>query len=176
MMAQPGGVRPMAQVVFKTLRATLAGALAIACCVGAAPRDTAVIVNSGSTNSYGYSIQVWSDGKASVTLKENGGAAVSTPKAFTVPATTAARFFSDLAAARKGNATTVPCMKPVSFGTSTHVTWQGWTSPDLTCPPKDQLGDALVKDVDEIRQASGIPALPLRNHAPVTSTPPRRPA
>jgi hypothetical protein len=144
------------------LPATLLAGLAIASCVAAAPRDTAVIVNSGSTNSYGYSIAVWSDGTASVTLQERGGGAVGTPKPFTISAATTARFFADLAAARKGAMTTAPCMKSASFGTSTHVTWQGWTSPDLSCPPNDSLGDALVGDVDAIRKAAGVGALLLR--------------
>jgi hypothetical protein len=53
-------------------------------------------------------------------------------------------------------------MKSASFGTSTHITWQGWVSPDLECPPKTSAGDALVKDVQEIRQASGSANAPLR--------------
>lgn len=138
------------------LRATLAATLAIFSFVAAAPADTAVIVNSGSTNSYGYSIHVSSDGKATVTLQNRGGTPESTPKPFTVSTETASRFFSDLAAARKGNAATVPCMKSVSFGSSMHISWQGWTSPDLTCPPKDSLGQALIDDVGAIRKASGI--------------------
>ena len=145
------------------VRATLLAALGIASLVAASPLDNAAIVNSGSTNSYGYTIDVASDGKASVTLGESGTPA-STPKPFIVPAATTARFFADLAAARKGNAATVPCMKSASFGTSLHVTWQGWTYPDHSCPPKDALGEALVKDVDAIRQAGGIPAMPLRQH------------
>jgi FtsP/CotA-like multicopper oxidase with cupredoxin domain len=143
------------------LRATILAALAVASFVAAAPRDNAVIVNSGSTNSMGYSIDVWSDGTASVTLQRHGSAA-GTPKPFTVAADTTKRFFADLAAARKGNVATVPCMKSVSFGTSTHVHWQGWVSPDLTCPPKDSLGEALVNDVEAIRKASGISAMPPR--------------
>jgi hypothetical protein len=145
------------------MNATLLAALAIGTLVAAATPDSAVIVNSGSTNTYGYSIAVSSDGKGSVTI-ENRGTASSTPKPFTVSAETASRFFSDLAAARKGNAVTVPCMKSASFGTSEHVKWQGWVSPDLSCPPKDSLGNALVKDVSEIRQAAGVSASPLRQH------------
>jgi hypothetical protein len=145
----------------RQLRATLLAALAIMTFVAAAPRDNAVIVNSGSTNSMGYSIEVWSDGNASVTM-QNRGSSASSPKPFTVPAATAQRFFADLAAARKGNAATVPCMKSASFGTSTHIKWQTWVSPDLSCPPKDSLGDALVKDIDAIRQAGGVSAASLR--------------
>ncbi len=149
------------------MRATIFAVLAIAGGVAATPGNVAVIVNSGSTNSYGFTIQVWPDGKASLTLQNKGGAAASAAKAFTVPAATAARFFADLAAARKGNLTTAPCMKSASFGTSTRITWQGWASPDLSCPPSDALGEALVKDLDDIRQAGGIRELPLRQ-APAT--------
>jgi len=131
--------------------------------VAAASRDSATIVDSGSTNSYGYTIQLWSDGKGSITLQERDGSAVATPKPFTVSASTAARFFSDVAAAHKGNISAAPCMKSASFGTSTRVKWQGWVSPDLTCPPNDSLGEALVRDVDAIRQAAGVGAPPLRN-------------
>lgn len=143
-------------------RATVFAAFAIASYVAAAPPDNAVIVNSGSTNSYGYTITVWSDGHATATLQEHGGSAVATPKPFTLSAAMTARFFSDLAAARKGNLTTAACMKSVSFGTSTHITWQGWVSPDLSCPPNEALGKALVADLDAIRQTAGISTMPLR--------------
>ncbi len=143
-------------------RATLFCALAIASFVAAAPRDSAVIVNSGSTNTVGYSITVWSDGQASLTTQNRDGSATGPAKAFKVPPATAARFFADLADAKSTGAVTVPCMKSASFGSSMHVKWQGWTSPDLECPPKSTVGDALVKDVDEIRQASGLAAQPLR--------------
>jgi hypothetical protein len=143
------------------VRATIFAVLAILGVVAATPSETAVIVNSGSTNSYGYTIQVASDGKASFTLQKRGESAATTPKPFTVPTATAARFFSDLAAARKGNAASAPCMKSASFGTSMHVTWQGWVSPDLSCPPNDGLGEALVHDITAIRQAAGISEMPL---------------
>jgi hypothetical protein len=142
------------------ISATFLAGLAIAMLVAATPPDSAVIVNSGSTNTSGYAIQVSSEGKASVTI-QNRGTATGTPKPFTVSTETTARFFSDLAAARKANAVTVPCMKSASFGTSEHVKWQGWVSPDLTCPPKDSVGEALVKVVDEIRQAAGVSTNPL---------------
>jgi hypothetical protein len=148
------------------IRATLLAALAIASCVAAAPAQSALIVNSGSTNSYGYSIQVWSDGTASVTMQRRG-TTVGTSKAFTVPAATVTRFFDDLAAARKDNAATVPCMKSVSFGTTMRITWQGWTSPDLSCPPKDARDDALLSDVAAIRQAAGLPEMPLVQSPPL---------
>jgi hypothetical protein len=124
--------------------------------VGAAPLDSAVIVDSGSTNSARYRIEVRSDGSASVSTGS------STPKPFTVPQATVERFFADLAAARKGNATTVACAKSASFGSTLRVTWQQWVSPDLTCPPKDALGAALVTDVRTLREVAGISAVPVR--------------
>lgn len=142
-----------------TLRATIVAMLASAVLMAASPPDTATIVDSGSTNANGYTIRIGSDGNASVTYEPRGGSPVGAPKRFTVPAATTARFFADLAAARKGNAASVPCMKSVSFGSTLKVTWQGWTSPDLTCPPKDALGEALVSDVAAIRNAGGVDQL-----------------
>jgi hypothetical protein len=130
--------------------------------VAAAPRDSAVIVDSGSTNTQGYKIQVWSDGTASITPADRFGTVQGAAKAFSVPASTATRFFADLAAARKGAATGQPCMKSASFGTTTHVVWHSWTSPDLDCPAGNALTAALVHDVGEIRQTSGIGVEPLR--------------
>jgi len=140
--------------------ATLVAAMAIATFMAAGPGDSAVITNSGSTNAYGYTIKVTPDGNATVAMQARG-AATSAAKPFTVPSATITKFFADLAAARKANIASVPCMKSVSFGTTTHVTWQGWQSPDLDCPPKDDLGTALVNDVEAIRKASGISSTPL---------------
>jgi hypothetical protein len=124
--------------------------------IGAVPLDSAVIVDSGSTNTLGYRIEVRSDGSASVSTGS------SSPKPFTVPQATVERFFADLAAARKGNATTAPCVKSASFGSTLRITWQQWVSPDLTCPPKDALGAALITDAQTLREVAGIGAAPLR--------------
>jgi hypothetical protein len=43
-----------------------------------------------------------------------------------------------------------------------NVKWHDWLSPDLECAPKDSAGQALVKDVNVIRAASGLPATPMR--------------
>jgi hypothetical protein len=143
-------------------------ALVCAGLIAAAPRDSAVIVDSGSTNTLGYKIEVWSDGTAVITPQNRLGTAQAAPKSFTVPAATASRFFADLRAARKGNATGEPCVKSASFGTTTHVTWHGWTSPDLDCPPNNALTAALVHDVGTLTQASGANTTPMR-HAPWAS-------
>ena len=95
--------------------ATLVAAMAIATFMAAGPGDSAVISNSGSTNAYGYTITVTPDGKATVAMQAKG-AAPSAAKPFTVPSATITKFFDDLAAARKANIASVPCMKSVSFG------------------------------------------------------------
>jgi hypothetical protein len=157
------------------LHATILAALAIAGFVAATPTDTAVIVNSGSTNAYGFTIQVWSNGKGSVALNARVSAP-SAAKPFSLSAATTARFFADLAAARKANVTTATCVKSASFGTSTRITWQGWQSPDLSCPPNDPAGEALVRDIDTIRQAAGMSQPPLHGAGPIGPTqsePPR---
>lgn len=152
-------------------RATLCTALVIASCVAAAPPDIAVIVDSGSTNFSGYKIEISSDGSGSVTLQPRGGTP-SPPKKFTAPTATTARFFSDLAAARKANAAAVPCIKSASFGSSINVTWHGWTSNDLTCPAQDSAGAALIADVDAIRHAAGVTDLPPRAAGPIIESTP----
>jgi hypothetical protein len=141
------------------LHALLAASVLLGC-VGAAPDDFAVINNSGSTNVNGYLIQIWLDGDGSVMLRTRDGRIASSPKPFTIPVTIARKFFADLAAARNGKATTVQCMKTVSFGASLKVAWQGWESTDLTCPPKDPLADALARDAEAIAQSAGVSAPP----------------
>lgn len=128
--------------------------------------DSAVIANSGSTNTLGYRIEVRSDGSATVEMVHAATASPSPAKSFTVSSSITKQFFADLAAARQAKTVTEPCMKSASFGSSTYVTWQGWRSGDLTCPPSDPAGKSLVKDVEEIRDAAGVSAMPFR-HGPV---------
>lgn len=104
-------------------------------------RDGASIQNSGSTNTAGFTIELWSTGQTNA------------PKA--VPDSLARRFFSDVKAARDGRATGGHCMKSASFGYRLNVRWHGWLSPDLTCPGGSALTQALANDVAEVLQASG---------------------
>ncbi|MBV8117170.1 MAG: hypothetical protein JOY69_00655 [Candidatus Eremiobacteraeota bacterium] len=139
----------------------MAVALSVLVSAGAAPaRDGAAIVDSGSTNTSGYRIDIWSDGRATIRLQNRAGVAQGSARPFTVSAKVAARFFTDLKAARAANVAGAPCMKSASFGTTTHVSWHGWTSPDLDCPADSPLLSALVRDVNAIRAASGIGDLP----------------
>jgi len=114
--------------------------IALAACsllIGAATvRDGAVIVNSGSTNIAGYTLQVWSDGAASM-----GTRSVARPLA--------KRLFSDLRRAKGATAVSQGCIKSASFGTTMTVTYHGWTSPDLECPVMGALA-AVQNDVREV--------------------------
>ncbi|MGC1985037.1 MAG: hypothetical protein WA668_06565, partial [Candidatus Cybelea sp.] len=105
--------------------------------MGAKTSDSAVIENSGSTNTLGYRIEVRSDGSATLAMVHgpSASASPSPAKPFTVSSGIAKQFFADLAAARQSKTVTEPCMKSASFGSATYVTWQGWRSSDLTCPP-----------------------------------------
>jgi hypothetical protein len=105
-------------------------------------------------------MNVWSDASAAVTLRTRAGEARSAAKSFTISPTLASTFFADLKAAKDGNAASVHCMKSASFGTSTHIEWHGWTSPDLDCPPGDKLMQALIRDVNAIRAAGNVQTVP----------------
>jgi hypothetical protein len=151
--------------------AIVAGAFAMN--ANASPvRESAVIVDSGSTNTAGYRIEVWSDGTGVVTVKSRPGSPQTEPKSFTFPTTTAGHFFTDLKAAQAANVAGAPCMKSASFGTSTHVSWNGWTSPDLDCPSDNAHVGAVIRDVDAIRSASGVGALPGVRLGPAPGGPP----
>lgn len=158
--------------------ATIAAALALgafAACTAAEP-DSATIVNSGSTNFTGYTIDVRSDGSASAAVQNRGVDAPSTPKPFTIDAAMAKQFFADLAAARADKAVAEPCMKSASFGSTTRVTWHGWTSPDLSCPPGNGVAAALVHDVETISAASGVSTGPRRGGGPLMRQPQPEPS
>jgi hypothetical protein len=158
--------------------ATIAASLAIsafAACAAAEP-DGATIVNSGSTNFTGYTIDVRSDGGASARISNRGFAAASTPTPFTLDAATTKRFFSDLAAARADKAIAEPCMKSASFGSTTRVKWHDWTSPDLNCPAGSAAGAALIHDVQAIAAASGVSPGPRRAGGPLMRQPQPEPS
>ncbi len=122
-----------------------------------AERDSAIIRNSGSTNTSGYTITVWSDATGSVDV-------AGKTSTFVLQRDLDARFFTDVHAAT-ASTDAVPehhCMKSASFGTRTTVQWQAWTSPDLQCPPLSPSLGALARDVNAIESAAGIMGGPHR--------------
>jgi hypothetical protein len=116
----------------------------------------AVIVNSGSTNTAGYTLRVRDDGW---TTLEQAGAA----RHKRVDKALAARFFADLRAAGPlGALPRAMCMKSTSFGSVTTVSYRGARSPDLSCPGSSSAETALGADVNALRDAAGVSQTPGR--------------
>jgi len=112
-------------------------------------RDGARIVNSGSTNSAGWTLLLWSDGAASVTVGSQAARPLQLGE-------TIAAFFHDAKAAKAAGAQGGGCMKSASFGTTLRVEYHGWSSPDLSCPQSDPKVHALALDANAIVQAAKI--------------------
>jgi hypothetical protein len=137
----------------------LAGVAIVAACLIVPPlwaADTAVIVDSGSTNTAGFRITVERSGQASYTamprranLQTQGQA---TSKKRKLPKDLIRRFYSDLEAAKP--LAELPgggCMKSVSFGTILTVEMAGQRTPDLSCGDHDNARlKALIEDTHEI--------------------------
>lgn len=110
---------------------------------------TAVITNSGSTNTVGYEIVVSSNGKA----RYNGHPSHVGPAQ-------AARLFHDLdAAGPLSNLKVNHGPKSASFGTSTYITYKTERSPDLSFGG-DAHAAALKADIDAIIQALHVTNTP----------------
>lgn len=109
--------------------------------------EMAVIENSGSTNTAGYTITVSSRGSAS--YAEAG----SKPRTQALPKEDTARLFKALAAAMPLTALPIRHgMRSASFGTETYITYKGQKSPDLTTPFGSQAL-ALYNDIKAIEAA-----------------------
>jgi hypothetical protein len=104
------------------------------------PQGAALIRNSGSTNSAGYTLVIAPDGGA--TLRQYDG---YTPKA--VAAAQTRWLFAKLKAAGPLDSLGQEhCMKSASFGTATQITWNGATSGDLSCAA-DPVSRELVRTI-----------------------------
>jgi hypothetical protein len=136
-------------------------AIAIAVCgaglhaLAFASSDSAVIANSGSTNSAGFRVVVKRSGEAEYgeVPRASGGAARNKPVIRRqLPDALVRRFYSDLEAAGPLSALPVEhCPKSVSFGTRTTVESGGEETPDLSCPnPRNVHAQALMRDANEI--------------------------
>ncbi|GAC1342428.1 MAG: hypothetical protein NVS4B7_01740 [Ktedonobacteraceae bacterium] len=100
----------------------------------------AVITNSGSTNTPQSTLTVNTDGSGSLHYQKDGCACVQqnsnrfVDKTFPVGTFNIAQLKSTLTQA--GDVSAIPnhgCIKSVSFGSTTTVTYQGKTSGDLSC-------------------------------------------
>lgn len=124
---------------------------------GGTNSDQAIITDSGSTNTPGYQVTVHPSGSAewSVSRRRNSPACPGQTGKLSPDLTQ--RFFQDLRSLMPLDK--LPggrCAKSVSFGTTLRVTYQGATSPDLTCPGNGAQIDNLSKDLSDINKALGI--------------------
>ena len=130
-----------------------------------APVQTAMIVNTGSTNTRGYQLQVASDGGAAFSTGSVNKAAVTGDLVVHYRSGTvrdANKFFQDLNAAMP--LTSLPVrhgMRSASFGTQTYITYKGQRSPDLTFA-SDPRTVALKADIDSITKALHVGNAPRR--------------
>jgi hypothetical protein len=117
-----------------------------------AAADTAVIVNSGSTNRAGFRVEVDRSGAAVYTSTPRGQPAERVRR--NVPDELLRRFYADLEAAHPLSALPAErCAKSVSFGTTTIVELGSERTPDISCPnARNPNTKALMRDVDEIVQ------------------------
>lgn len=129
-----------------------------AACAATSPIN---IVNSGSTNTLGFTIAIAGDGSATLTMQHE-------TKTFQVAPPTLKKFVADINAARRNTSPAAGCMKSASFGSATRIAWQGWTSPDLECPASSPQISALIDDVHAIREAAGIANPTLHSTTPQT--------
>ena len=112
--------------------------------------EQATIEQAGSTNTGPVKMTVSPAGKARVYSHNSAGRTAN------VDAVLSQRLFDDLKAAGPLSALPpVHCMKSASFGTSLFLTYNGETSPDLSCPAaaNSQLGP-LQRDVRDLMQAA----------------------
>jgi hypothetical protein len=120
--------------------------------------ETAVIVDSGSTNRAGFRIEVSRSGAAEMTpMRPRFASSDETPKPLqrTVPSGVVKRFYGDLKAA--GSLASLPrvhTMKSASFGSSLTVEFGNEQTPDLN---SGDGGNAAVRDL--IRDVNEIVAL-----------------
>jgi hypothetical protein len=118
--------------------------------------DSAVIVNSGSTNTAGFRISVNPSGDAEYTVTPRRSGPKSGEKP--APATQhisdglAKRLFSDLEAAQPLASLPQPrCAKSASFGTRLTIEFGDSETPDLSCGDADNAKlRALIQDATEV--------------------------
>jgi hypothetical protein len=110
----------------------------------------AVIIDSGSTNRPGVTINVDESGNATVQQR------AAEPHNMQVDPQLAKQLMADIKAA--GKLSELPpqhCMKSTSFGSSLYVEFSGDRSPDLNCSPqRDTRAAALQRDGNDLLQAA----------------------
>jgi hypothetical protein len=133
----------------------LAIALTLGMAASLTAADSAVIVNSGSTNTAGFRISVNPSGDAeyTVTPRRSGPKPEEpAPVHQHLSDALAKRLFSDLAAAQPFISLPQPhCAKSASFGTRLTIEFGDSETPDLSCGDGDNAKlRALIQDASEV--------------------------
>lgn len=118
------------------------------------PSTTAVITNSGSTNTIGYRIYVAPSGAVNYVTGIGAGHN-------RIPRSLTTKFFRDIRAAMPlSQLPTIACLKSASFGTSTFITFGRERSPDVSCAGRDSRTLILNRDVYAIVKTLSIGNVP----------------
>ncbi|HEY6485159.1 MAG TPA: hypothetical protein VIX83_02105 [Candidatus Cybelea sp.] len=128
-----------------------------------------MILGSRPNDANAYQIAVGSDGRASIT-------SASGFRPFTLPEAVVKRFFAALAASREDSASGA-CAKKAPFDATIRVSWHGWLSGDVTCPPSGpDAADAVALNniVLEVIVLAGPPAAIPRRQLPPQGQPPKQ--
>ena len=147
-----------------TTAGLLLAALPAAAKQKAVPAQVAVIENSGSTNTFGYKVTVtMTKSTYHMSSVSSGGKDISNDSGMPSGVQPlVGQLFTDLNRAMP--LTSLPVrrgMRSASFGTETHITYKGQTSPDLTYA-SDPRTAALKADIDAITKTLHIGDAPRR--------------
>ncbi|HMD03521.1 MAG TPA: hypothetical protein VKG44_11210 [Candidatus Baltobacteraceae bacterium] len=118
------------------------------------PPGGAAIENSGSSNAPGYRIVVEPGGRARYALGAQSGTKA-------LERETVRGFFADLEALWPFGTPGRPCLRSVSFGSVTTVTYNGRRTPPLDCPGDSSLAK-ISADVASIVSELGLQPLRAR--------------
>ncbi|GCE06964.1 hypothetical protein [Dictyobacter aurantiacus] len=124
--------------------------------IGDSPRSSqlpdthALIVNSGSTNTCPYTIDVALNSFATYTVcQRHGSGTLDVPQ-------TISFFDHVLKATPLDHLPYKPCLKPISYATETTVDYAQQKSPDISCPSHDSRVTQLYDDAVSIQHALGF--------------------
>jgi hypothetical protein len=111
----------------------------------AATVPSATIINTGSTNTCSYRIEVQENGHVTYQVCDRLGDPV-------ISTSLAAQLFEDInAAAPLDELPFIRCQKSISFGSTTVIGYAGTFSPDLSCPSLNVYVFHLYDDIETIR-------------------------
>jgi len=118
------------------------------------PREMAIIFNTGSTHTIGYRIFLLPSGQARYVYGSGRGDGK-------ISQVLTKKFFRDIRAAMalEKFPTKQPCIKPVSFSTSTTIRFNRKQSPDISCSGNAKVR-LLFNDVKEIAQTLKVKNVP----------------